>query len=312
MANKLPVVFHELYSAPRLRPGHQFPMGVFQEIYDSLWRDEFESRAKHVCSPVDIVDRQLLQLSHDTEYVQRFLNGDLEAHKVRQIGFGDAVKTESLIQRTCAEVAGTLLTATLALQHGLALNCAGGTHHAFRDFGKGYCIMNDLALTSTYLIEAGLAKRVLILDLDVHQGDGTAALLQHRTDIFTCSFHSANNFPARKEKSDLDVALPDGCRDEEYMALLREILPKLLSSFKPDIVLFDAGVDVHREDTLGRLAITDDGLCRRENFVLDTVLAGFNIPIAGYVGGGYSDNLQVLAKRHMHLFGAAFDLWEDL
>ena len=292
MASKLPVVFHRLYSAPRLRPGHQFPMGVFQEIYDSLWRDEFASRAKHVYYPVDVVDpKPLLQLSHDVDYVCRFLNGDLEAHKERQIGFGDAVKTESLIQRTCAEVAGTLLTATLALQQGLAINCAGGTHHAFRDFGKGYCIVNDLAITSTYLIEAGLAKRVLILDLDVHQGDGTAALLEHRSDIFTCSLHSANNFPARKEKSDLDIALPDGCRDEEYMAKLQEILPKVLSSFKPDIVLYDAGVDVHQDDNLGRLAISDDGLCKRENFVLDTALAGFDIPIDGYVGGGYDDDL---------------------
>lgn len=230
-------------------------------------------------------------------------------YRIRQIGFGDHVSSDVLIDRTCAEVSGTLMTALLALKHGLAVNCAGGTHHAFHSYGKGYCIMNDLAITSKYLIDSGYCSRVLILDLDVHQGDGTAKILENRPDIFTCSFHAAKNFPAKKEQSDLDIPLEDGCRDDEYLRILSETLPKLLRQFKPSIVLYDAGVDVHKDDALGRLKITDDGLCRRENLVLDTVLGGFEIPIAGYVGGGYDDDLATLAKRHLHLFSAASDAW---
>ncbi len=217
--------------------------------------------------------------------------------------------TKVLIDRTCSEVSGTLMTSLLALKHGLAVNCAGGTHHAFHSHGKGYCILNDLAITSKYLIDSGHCSRVLILDLDVHQGDGTAKILEDRPDIFTCSFHAARNFPAKKEKSDLDISLDDGCGDDEYLRILGETLPQLLKKFKPSIVLYDAGVDVHENDALGRLKITNGGLSRRENLVIDTVLGGFEIPLAGYVGGGYDDDLGTLAQRHLHLFSAASAAW---
>lgn len=230
-------------------------------------------------------------------------------YRIRQIGFGDEVSTKVLIDRTCAEISGTMLTSLLALKHGLAVNCAGGTHHAFRSHGKGYCIMNDLAITSKYLIDSGACSKVLILDLDVHQGDGTAKILENRPDIFTCSFHASRNFPAKKERSDLDIPLDDGCGDDEYLGILSETLPPLLKKFKPCIVLYDAGVDVHEHDALGRLKITDDGLLRRENLVIDTVFGGFEIPLAGYVGGGYDDNVTLLAKRHLNLFSAALDAW---
>lgn len=304
----LPIVYHRLYSAPQLRPGHRFPMGVFQEIFNTLLSDGLITMDQ-VHIPDKLVDKDVLELAHCPEYVGHFLNGTLDAQKTRRIGFGDQTKTQTLIDRTCAEVSGTILTAELALTHGLACSVAGGTHHGFKDFGSGFCILNDLVVTSKYLLAGQRVKKILIVDLDVHQGDGTASLCEGDDRIFTFSMHAMSNFPARKQRSDLDIALRDGCGDEEYLQTLSAALPRLLQREKPDIVLFDAGVDTHRDDELGKLGLTDDGLVRREMTVIDTCL-GHDIPVAGYVGGGYAKDLSVLAKRHIHLHHACLEMWK--
>lgn len=339
--SSLPVVHHPLYSAPDLPPSHRFPMvctvvspymnphfylsliysliltahntlqKVFQRIHDYLLESKMVHQSQvHV--PTSLPSRQLLHLVHDEDYVDAFCNGTLDDQILRRIGFGDVTKTPVLIQRTKAEVAGTLLTAELALQTRLlAVNTAGGTHHAFRDTGSGFCILNDLAITAESLLHRKLVDKVLIVDLDTHQGDGTAALFppSQRHDVFTMSVHAANNFPARKQKSHLDIALANNTQDDEYLSVLALALSNVLDSFKPDIVLYDAGVDTHKDDALGLLDLSDEGLQRREYMVFDSCLAR-NIPVAGVVGGGYHSDLDVLAKRHCYLHRAALDMWD--
>eukprot|EP00200_Dunaliella_tertiolecta_P002901 CAMPEP_0202348356 /NCGR_PEP_ID=MMETSP1126-20121109/6320_1 /ASSEMBLY_ACC=CAM_ASM_000457 /TAXON_ID=3047 /ORGANISM="Dunaliella tertiolecta, Strain CCMP1320" /LENGTH=240 /DNA_ID=CAMNT_0048940029 /DNA_START=373 /DNA_END=1095 /DNA_ORIENTATION=+ len=235
----------------------------------------------------------------------------LNDEQIRRIGFGVAcMRNPDVVERTLAEVAGTLLTARLALQHGLAVNTAGGTHHAYPAAGSGFCILNDLAVTAKVLLSEGAVQRVAVLDLDVHQGDGTAVCLQDEPRAPTLSVHCQSNFPARKAVSTLDVGLPDKMDDQGYMRMLSELIPGVLQEWKPDLVLYDAGVDVHKQDSLGRLSLSDQGLARREAMVLDTCLSA-GIPVAGVVGGGYDPDLGVLAERHMHLHRCALAMWRD-
>ena len=281
---------------------------MFQRIYDRLLAEGTICEAQ-VHTPPTPPPLAHLKLVHDANYIDAFCAGTLDAAVLRRIGFGEVTRTQPLIDRTVAEVAGTLLTAELALQHGLAVNTAGGTHHAFRDCGSGFCIINDLAVTAEVLLARGACRRILILDLDVHQGDGTASLFAGRTDVFTLSVHAANNFPCRKQTSHLDVALADGTGDDAYLAAVAEVLTSVLTTFQPDLVLYDAGVDAHIDDALGRLALTDAGLQRREMLVLDTCL-GSDVPVAGVVGGGYHVDVDVLAERHCWLHRAAAELWD--
>lgn len=283
-------------------------MQVFSRVYERLLQQQIIQPSQVHTPPALPTDEQLA-LVNCTQYLAAFSSLTLDDQRVRRIGFGDATRTQVLVDRTKAEVAGTLLTAQLALKHGLACNTAGGTHHAYADAGSGFCILNDLAYTAAVLLQQGAVQRVLILDLDVHQGDGTAAMCAGNPGIFTLSVHAANNFPARKQTSSLDVPLPDGLGDEDYLAAVAEVLPGVLASFQPQLVLYDAGVDVHVADDLGRLAVTDAGLMRRELLVLDTCLAA-GVPVAGYVGGGYDRNLDVLAERHMLLHKAALQMWQ--
>eukprot|EP00884_Botryococcus_braunii_P005823 jgi/Botrbrau1/15241/Bobra.0149s0093.3 len=303
----LPVVYHELYSAPILPEGHRFPMPVFRRIYQLLIEDGIVQEHQ-VHRPPLFKNDDLILLVHDREYVERFSKGALDPVRIRQIGFGQVTSQPDLIARTKAEVGGTLYTARLALRHGLAVNTAGGTHHAFPAHGSGFCILNDLAICAETLLAEGVVSRVLIFDLDVHQGDGTAFIFTGRSDVYTVSVHAASNFPARKQCSHLDVPLPDRLGDEAYLGIVGTVLTDTLRSFKPDLVLYDAGVDVHTEDSLGNLSITDVGLQRREYLVLDTCM-GFGVPVAGFVGGGYSPDLDVLARRHCWLHRAAHELW---
>ncbi|PNH03939.1 hypothetical protein TSOC_009972, partial [Tetrabaena socialis] len=304
----LPIVYHPDYSSPIMPPGHRFPMAIFRRIYEMVLEQGIGTLAQ-VHTPDRLPTDEELLMVHDPEYLRAFSECRLDDERVRRIGFGAAVtRSPVLVRRTKAEVAGTLLTARLALRHGLAVNTAGGTHHAFPAHGSGYCILNDLAVASEALLAEGLVRRVLILDLDVHQGDGTAAIFSGRPEVFTLSVHAQSNFPTRKQRSTLDVGLPDGTADGPYLAVVAEQLPAVLRDFRPDLVLYDAGVDTHESDALGRLALSDEGLRRRELLVLDTCL-GFGVPVAGCVGGGYDDDLDVLARRHLHLHRAAAELW---
>lgn len=288
-------------------------MAVFRRIHDRLLHHHRLVTPAQVHVPPSLPSDDDLRLVHDAEYLAAFNTGTLDDARTRRIGFGDVTRSPVLIERTKAEVAGTLLTAQLALRYGLAVNTAGGTHHAFPSFGSGFCLLNDLAVTAFHLLrhQPQRVRRVLILDLDVHQGDGTAVCCAaDPARIFTLSVHAESNFPARKQRSSLDVGLPDGTADAEYLPTVSDVLVDVLRRFRPDIVLYDAGVDVHVDDALGRLAISDEGLMRRELMVLDTCL-GQGVPVAGYVGGGYSADLDVLADRHICLHRAALQMWDD-
>ena len=246
-----------------------------------------------------------IELVHTPEYVQAYCDGTLDPKAQRRIGLP---WSPALVNRTCTAVGGTILTAQLALQYGLACNTAGGTHHAFPSYGSGFCIFNDLAIASRVLQQLGLIQKILILDLDVHQGDGTAFIFQDDPSVFTFSMHCEVNFPGTKQKSDLDVPLPVGMDDDAYLQTLAKYLPDLLSEVQPDLVLYDAGVDPHAGDRLGKLALTDTGIYRREMLVLSTcVAAGY--PVASVIGGGYADDLDALTYRHSLLHRAASEIY---
>jgi len=249
----------------------------------------------------------LLSLAHCPDYLDRFLGNRLGEREAKRMGLP---WSEDLVRRTCIAPMGTLLTAQLALKHGIACHLAGGTHHAHYDFGSGFCILNDLAITARALRAGGLVKRVLIFDCDVHQGDGTAAILDGDADLFTCSIHCEKNFPTRKSRSDLDVGLPVGLEDDGYLAVVEETLSDLLRQLQPDLVLYDAGVDVYTGDPLGRLAVSLSGLAERERRVL-TLCRERGVPVATVIGGGYDDDRPALARRHARVVEAAHQLWRQ-
>jgi acetoin utilization deacetylase AcuC-like enzyme len=248
---------------------------------------------------------ELLQLVHTPEYTRAFQTGTLDPKAGRRIGLP---WSEGLVKRTRTAVGGTILTARLALEHGIACNTAGGTHHAFPDYGSGFCIFNDLAIAARVLQKAGLVRKILIVDLDVHQGDGTAWIFHDDDSVFTFSMHCEANFPGTKQNSDLDIPLPIGLDDDGYLQILAAHLDNLLSEVKPDLVLYDAGVDPHVDDRLGKLALTDTGLYRRERMVLSSCRAA-GYPVAGVIGGGYADDLDRLVYRHSLLHRAAREVF---
>ncbi len=204
-------------------------------------------------------------------------------------------------------MAGTVLAARLALEHGLACNTAGGSHHAFAGAGTGFCVFNDVAVAARLLLAEGLIGRALVVDLDVHQGDGTAAMLADEPRAFTFSVHCRTNFPARKQQSDLDLALDAGVGDADYLTALDRLLPALLDRVAPDLVFYNAGVDPHVDDRLGRLSLSDGGLAERERLVL-AACRSRGVPVACVVGGGYADDLDLLARRHALLHQAILAL----
>lgn len=298
----IPIVYHPHYVAP-LPQGHRFPMIKFQKLYELLLKDGILT-PENLYQP-QIPDQSLLELVHTPDYIENYCQGTLDAKAQRRIGLP---WSPELVRRTCTAVGGTILTAKLALEYGIACNTAGGTHHAFPDFGSGFCIFNDLAIAARVLQKWGLVKQVLIVDLDVHQGDGTAFIFQNDPRVFTFSMHCEINFPSRKQTSDLDVPLPEGLDNDGYLQILANYLPDLLSQVKPDLVLYDAGVDTHVGDRLGKLALTDEGIYRRERQVLSTCRAG-GYPVACVIGGGYAEEMESLVYRHSLLHRAARDVY---
>jgi len=299
----LPIVHNPDHLAP-LPPGHRFPMAKFGRVYDLLIQDGIATIDQFHWAAQAAVET--LALVHDRAYVQSYLDGTIQAKAMRRIGFP---WSEALVNRTRTAVASTVLAAQLALEHGLACSTAGGTHHAYADFGSGFCIFNDLAVAARTIANPITAQRALIVDLDVHQGDGTAKIFQDDDHVFTLSMHCRENFPFRKQRSDLDVELPAGTGDDAYLAALQSVLPDLLETWKPDLVLYDAGVDVHKDDQLGKLALGDMGIARRDRFVLESCLRR-GIPIATVIGGGYSADIDALSRRHCSVFHAATELWQ--
>lgn len=274
-------------------------MGKFSRLYRFLLQKEI-ARPEQFWIP-ERASRETLTLVHTPEYVTQFCTGTLAVQPLRRIGLP---WSPALVERTCTAVGGTILTARLALGHGLACNTCGGTHHAFCDYGSGFCIFNDLAVSARVLLAEQRVRQILIVDLDVHQGDGTAYIFQAEPRVFTFSMHCAQNFPGRKQQSDLDVELPIGTDDATYLRVLREHLPGLLEQVRPDLVLYDAGVDPHIADRLGKLALTNAGLYVRDLEVLSLCVSR-GIPVAAVIGGGYDNDLDALVERHALLHRAA-------
>ena len=266
-----------------------------------LLLDQDLIRPSQIHQPLSISRRDLESI-HSPRYHESFSKDQLNRQEQRRIGLP---ATRPLVQRTWLAVGGTLLTARLSLQNGIASHLAGGTHHAHPDFGSGFCIFNDVAITARVLLDSGEVRRVLVIDLDVHQGDGTAACFANDPRVFTLSVHAGSNFPLRKVAGDIDIALEDGLGDDAYINAIGDRIPKLMDETCPDLVLFNAGVDPHAGDRLGRLNLSDTGLWRRDQLVLDAALRR-GIPIATVIGGGY-DALTPLVQRHSLVVRAAIE-----
>ena len=294
----LPLVYHPKYVAS-MPAGHRFPMMKFQKLYELLLSDgvavpsQFHSPRRPPNEWIDLV--------HTSTYRHNYVTGNLPQKVQRRIGLPWSA---DLADRTCIAVGGTILTAQLALQHGLACNTVGGTHHAFPDYGSGFCIFNDIAIAIRTVQHLNLARKILIVDLDVHQGDGNAFIFQDDPNVFTFSMHCEKNFPLRKQVSDLDVPLPIGMEDDDYLQTLDRYLPDLLTNVQPDLVFYDAGVDSHVGDRLGKLALTDTGIFKRDMQVLSACMRAGH-PVACVIGGGYSKDLDAIAYRHSLLHRAA-------
>ncbi len=293
-----PLVRHPAYDAP-LPEGHRFPMGKFRRLAEILEAEGLAGPGGfHRPEPAG---EALLARAHAPAYVRAVLSQTLEAAAERRIGLP---VTAAVAARARAAVGGTLLAARLALTHGLACNTAGGSHHADREGGAGFCVFNDVAVAALALLAEGAAARVLVVDLDVHQGDGTARIFAEDDRVFTFSMHCEANFPTRKARSDLDVALPRGAGDRAYLDALAGALPAAMATAAPDLVFYNAGVDVHAQDALGLLTLTDEGLRARDEAVL-TATRRARLPTATVLGGGYAKNTDEIARRHAGLFHMA-------
>ncbi|UVO53426.1 histone deacetylase [Sphingomonas sp. SUN039] len=283
----LHVVHHPDYVVTARGGAHQF--SKYGAVMDVL--RESGDLAEYRPDPMP---RAWLEAAHDPAYVEAVLAAQVAPAIERRIGFP---VTREVARRAQVSPGGTWLAAKLALQHGYTANAAGGSHHALPDSGAGFCVFNDLAIAALRLAGEGDATRILIVDCDVHQGDGTAVILSGRPDIATLSVHSEKNFPARKARSTLDVALPDGTGDDDYLAALRPALAAMIDRVRPDLILYQAGVDVHADDRLGRLALSDAGIAARDTHVASTARA-LGIPLASAMGGGYGDDVLAVTRRH--------------
>jgi acetoin utilization deacetylase AcuC-like enzyme len=296
-----PIVHHPDYDA-KFPPDHRFPMSKYKFLMAAITRRGLVGRDNlFVPAPANA---SWLKLAHCSSYVDQVVNSTVPYRIEREIGFP---VDERVSRRARLAVSGTVLAARLALDRGIACNAAGGSHHARHDQGAGFCTFNDVAVAANVLLADGSVDRIAVIDLDVHQGDGTAQIFSGDDRVYSFSMHAERNYPVRKAKSDLDIALPDGTNDEGYLSALEYALPEVLKSGKPDIVFYNAGVDPHCEDRLGRLALTDDGLRRR-----DRAVVGFfrsrGIPVCGVIGGGYSMDIEALAARHAILFETVAEL----
>ncbi len=291
-------VFYSDHHVVALPADHRFPMPKYARVREELLRQGVLSRDELFPSPP--VMREQLLLAHTPGYVDAVLDGSLEPRIVRQIGLP---WSPALVERTLASMGGSLAAAREALASGFSGSLAGGTHHALAEEGQGFCVFNDLAVVSLVLLQEGLLERIAIVDLDVHQGNGNAAILGARPDVFILSLHGEKNYPYRKVPSTLDVGLSDGTTDEQYLAALEPGLEEVFA-FRPQFVLYLAGVDPLAEDRLGRLSLTMDGLARRDQRVLERCRAA-GVPVALVLGGGYAVPIELTVQAHVQTYQVA-------
>lgn len=298
----LSIAYHPIYQLP-LPEGHRFPM----EKYDLLPKQLLH---EGTCSQADFfrptaIDHQSIEQVHCPDYLQRLTKLQLDRKEVRKIGFP---LSQQLINREIIIAGGTVEGAKRALKTGIAMNIAGGTHHAFSNRGEAFCLLNDQAIAAQYLLDHQLAKKILIVDLDVHQGNGTAEIFKDNPAVFTFSMHGAKNYPFQKEASDLDLPLADGMEDEAYLQLLKSTFPQLLDQVQPDFVFYLCGVDVVATDKLGRLGMSVAGCKARDAYVLST-LKEREIPLQCSMGGGYSKDIKIIIDAHANTFRIAQELY---
>jgi len=282
-----------------LPPGHKFPAGKY-----AMLRERLASDGRFELAPARFADPATIELAHDPEYVRQFLSGTLDARVMRRIGFP---WSEGLARRTLASVGGTLAAAEQALATGFGGNLAGGTHHAFRNEGSGFCVFNDLAIAVLALRRDSGIRRAAILDLDVHQGDGTAAIFEGDPDVLTVSLHGENNFPFRKQRSQIDIALPDGTSDARYLPYVDQVLTAI-QKFEPGVILYQSGVDGLAGDRLGRLALTPEGVRARDQMVFGFAKRA-GTPVVVTLGGGYAEPLERSVEAHTETFRTAATMY---
>lgn len=282
-----------------LPAGHKFPMAKYSGLRERILADDILDPADLCEAPAAAWDE--IRLVHDPVYVDAVANGTVEPQTQRRIGFP---WSPQMVERSRRSVGATIAAARTAIDEGVAANLAGGTHHAFADRGEGYCVFNDVAVATRVLQRDHLAHRVAIVDLDVHQGNGTAAIFAQDQTVFTFSMHGARNFPFKKETSDLDVALPDGTQDDEYLRLLGQHLNEVLRTHQPDFVFYLAGADAFEGDRLGRLKLTIDGLQRRDEIVF-AACAQAGLPVAVTMSGGYAHDIDAIVTIHANTIRVA-------
>ena len=284
-----------------LPPGHKFPMPKYRMVRETLQRTD---GARLCFEPAPLASTSVIELAHDPEYVRQFMTGALPPKALRRIGFP---WSEALIARTLASVGGTLAATAEALATGWGGSLAGGTHHAFRAEGSGFCVFNDIAIALCDLLARGIIQRAAVVDCDVHQGDGTAQIFEHDKRVLTLSIHSRTNFPFHKQQSKLDIELPDGSEDETYLRVLDQALSHVFA-FDPQIVIYQSGVDALASDGLGHLRLTHAGLKERDRRVFESARA-HAVPLVITIGGGYSRPIELTVEAHANTYRTAGDVF---
>tara|TARA_B100001287_G_scaffold246872_1_gene225105 strand:- start:227 stop:1129 length:903 start_codon:yes stop_codon:yes gene_type:complete len=298
----LKIAFNSNYIYP-LEENHRFPMIKYELIPEQLIREN-TCVDENFFSPGKI-DSKIVLKTHQKEYFNRFISLRLSKKEIREIGFP---LSQELVDRELQIAQGTVSGVNYSLKNGISMNIAGGTHHAFYDRGEAFCMLNDQAIAANYIIQEGLFKKILIIDLDVHQGNGTASLFNSNPNVYTLSFHGKKNYPFRKEKSDLDIEFDDNTNDKEYLKVLKETIPKVIDQFEPEFIFYLSGVDVLENDKLGRLSLTLNGCKERDKFILQTCKVN-SIPLQVSMGGGYSIVLKNIIEAHSNTFRLAQEIF---
>jgi acetoin utilization deacetylase AcuC-like enzyme len=297
------IAFDPIYAHP-LPENHRFPMIKYELIPEQLMH-EGTCFVEHFFTPTACKEETILH-THSKEYLDKLLHQQLSESEQRRIGFP---QSPELIQRELIITQGTIDASLFAMTSGVALNVAGGTHHAFAERGEGFCLLNDIAIASNYLLRQKLSNKILVIDLDVHQGNGTAKLMEQEMSVFTFSMHGATNYPFHKEKSDLDIGLKDGTTGQTYLSILSETLPKLIREVKPDFAFYLSGVDILKTDKFGKLQVSPEECKHRDEMVL-RLLKKNNIPVTVVLGGGYSPDVKTIVEAHCNTFRLAIELFE--
>ncbi len=299
----LKIAYHPIYRHP-LPEGHRFPMLKYELLPEQLLH-EGTCTQTNFFEPERMPNENPILAVHDPEYFYDLLNITLDKRAARKIGFP---LSEVLVEREIVIVDGTIKASEFAIENGIAMNIAGGTHHAYTNRGEAFCLLNDQAIGARHLQNTGLAKKILIVDLDVHQGNGTAEIFAEDDSIFTFSMHGKHNYPFKKETSDLDIALENNTNDKDYLDILKQTIPKLIEDQQPDFIYYLCGVDVIADDKLGKLGLTIEGCKLRDKFVLETCKS-HDIPIMCSMGGGYSPDIKTIVDAHANTYRLAQDIF---